>query len=470
MTRRATWPRLGSGALLAASVALAPLTSFSKAEVERDSPSAAATAGRRSDDRAADDDARSAPSESARSAPSDAARSSTPDGAHESPNDSAAPPSATDEAPEPTVPDVNLRRIVWRRGTAFARTAARGELAELTLEPRLQRAAERLLAAASPVSGGAVLIDARTGHVLVWAERRATGGAPGQVLLDGLAPAASVFKLVTSAALLELGGVHPHTRVCHAGGRRSIEPRHLEPPREGSVICAPFGDALGHSRNAVFAQLTTRHLARQDLLDMAERLGFGAPVPFDAAVPMGRLEVPYSDLEVARTAAGFQGNRLSVLGGAHLAMTIASGGRPARLHIVRAHGDYAAPAERELLPSVLKPRTAQRLTRMMEVTVHSGTCREAFSMENGRSYLGSVRVAGKTGTLHPSDSENFTSWFVGFAPSRAPEVVVSVMIQNGKLWRRKANQIARDLLRAYFHAQGRPLVTDPFAPDPSASR
>ena len=56
------------------------------------------------------------------------------------------------------------------------------------------------------------------------------------------------------------------------------------------------------------------------------------------------------------------------------------------------------------------------------------------------------------------------SWFVGFAPSRSPEVVVSVMLENGATYRRKANELARDLLRAYFRAHGRSdTVSDPFA-------
>jgi cell division protein FtsI/penicillin-binding protein 2 len=57
-----------------------------------------------------------------------------------------------------------------------------------------------------------------------------------------------------------------------------------------------------------------------------------------------------------------------------------------------------------------------------------------------------------------------TSWFVGFAPSRNPEIVVSVMLVNGHTYRRKANELARDLLRTYFRSHGHSQsVTDPFA-------
>ena len=101
------------------------------------------------------------------------------------------------------------------------------------------------------------------------------------------------------------------------------------------------------------------------------------------------------------------------------------------------------------------------LRRMMEFTVHSGTSLEAFSDPGGRSYLGGTRVAGKTGTLRPNVNGPTTSWFIGFAPSRAPELVVSVMLDNSPVWRRKANHVARDVFRAYFSEA--PGVTHPFA-------
>jgi cell division protein FtsI/penicillin-binding protein 2 len=56
-----------------------------------------------------------------------------------------------------------------------------------------------------------------------------------------------------------------------------------------------------------------------------------------------------------------------------------------------------------------------------------------------------------------------TSWFIGFAPSQNPEIVISVMLENGAVWRHKANELARDLLRSYFHAHGRPWISDPLA-------
>ncbi|MEO6603668.1 MAG: penicillin-binding transpeptidase domain-containing protein [Polyangiaceae bacterium] len=355
-------------------------------------------------------------------------------------------------------PAIDLDRITARDGRFVAPLAAGGD-AKLTLDPDLQRAATKILASASPVRGGMVVVDAHSGEVLVWAES-ARDGRHHQVLTTARVPAASVFKLVTTAALFETTTLSPKEQVCISGGVHDIERRHLDAPRGDAIDCSPFLYAIGYSKNAVFAQLATHRLLRSGLVDTAQALGFNGQIPFELDVPVGSLEVPYGDLEFARTAAGFQGSTLSPLGGAFLASVIAHGGEATRFRITAsdsADGDDKA----EVVGRILKPLTAERMRRMMEITVRSGTCRHAFTDESGHRYLGNLRVSGKTGTLRPEGNEGMTSWFIGFAPSQNPEVIISVMLENGSVWRHKANELARDFLRTYFHGHGRPWITDP---------
>lgn len=344
----------------------------------------------------------------------------------------------------------------WSGDVALARRVD-GEQVTLTLQPGLQRTTKQLLRNARPVAGAAALIDATSGAVLALAEIGSSSG--GSLLFDPVAPAASVFKIVTTAALYERTTVSPTQSVCIDGGLRRIERKHLEPARGKGAVCSPLSQALGHSRNAVFAQLATQKLMRTDLLEVAEAIGFNQPLPFDAPARLGKLEVPYNDLAFARTAAGFQNSHLSVLGAAQIMYTITRGGQVLPLHLTAP----SEPAEEPpgSLRTAFSARTAQQLTRMLEVTVRSGTSAEAFQDERGRSYLGRVQVAGKTGTLKPTATSPTSSWFVGFAPSRSPEIIVSVLLQNPDEWHRKANQVARDLLRAYFHQKGTPGVTAP---------
>lgn len=387
----------------------------------------------------------------------------------------AALPATRASATEPR-PALDLDRMAQRDGRWVAPLGSGGD-ALLTLDSDLQRAASKILAGANPVRGGMVVLDARSGKILAWAET-ARDGRHHRVLTTSRVPAASVFKLVTTAALFETTSLSPKEQVCISGGAHGIERRHLDPPRGDGIECSPFAYAIGYSKNAVFAQLATHRLLRNGLVETAQALGFNGLVPFDIDVPVGTLEVPYGDLDFARTAAGFQGSTLSPLGGAYLASVIARGGQAIRLRVTQpsqasrdegadssSHddADKVSGDEAEIVGRVLKPLTAARMRRMMEVTVRSGTCRRAFSDANGRPYLGNMRVSGKTGTLRPESSDGMTSWFIGFAPSQDPEIVVSVMLENGSVWRQKANELARDLLRSYFHAHGRPWISDPLA-------
>jgi cell division protein FtsI/penicillin-binding protein 2 len=337
--------------------------------------------------------------------------------------------------------------------------------ARSTLDSELQRASERLLRAANPLEGAIVMVDPATGHVLALAAHARSGRTEG-LLTRARVPAASLFKIVTAAALLETRTWSFGSRICIAGGSHGIERRHLEPARGASAECSPFGYALGHSRNAVFAQLATRALTRQELIDVAERMGFNRTLSLRGLsenVELGQFRAPYNDLAFARAAAGFEGSSLSPLGAAYLATLVARQGEAVELSLENSEtGAHSRDASEGLPPApALSRETARALTRMLEVTVESGTSRAAFTMPTGKRYLGGIRVAGKTGTLKPDAGASMASWFIGFAPSRKPRVVVSVLLVNSSTYRRKANEVSRDLLRLYFRAQGAP-VSSPF--------
>ncbi|HVU02022.1 MAG TPA: penicillin-binding transpeptidase domain-containing protein [Polyangiaceae bacterium] len=334
-----------------------------------------------------------------------------------------------------------------------------GGTATLTLDASLEQAATRLLQDARAKTGALVALDARTGKLLAWA---GTHGASvdHSVVASTFAPAASLFKLVTTAALLEKH-VNPDREVCVSGGSSVLTEEHLVRPRGGNALCAPFREALGRSRNAVFAQLATRYLRPDDLVRVSSRLGFGGDASFDVPAAVGTLDVPDGKVPFARAAAGFVGSRLSAPGAAHLATTIATFGKVLHVQVVEHADGYDAPRRRRFVGTALPEGTARELARMMEVTIHSGTSREVFTAPDGHSFLGDVRAAGKTGTLHGDAEDATTSWFVGFAPARAPRIVLAVLLENGETWRRKANEVGRDFLRVYFARRGARGVTMP---------
>jgi cell division protein FtsI/penicillin-binding protein 2 len=334
-----------------------------------------------------------------------------------------------------------------------------GSQAVLSLQPEAQ---EKLLALFDkydvPV-GAAVAIEVSSGRVVAFVSRsRAPMERPAA--LDASFPAASVFKLVTTSALLEEARLDGAARVCYraASGTRKLSAKDIEEAFvEGAdgVACGTLAEGVGKSLNPVLARLAYEHLTPRTLLRFAERFAFGRAVPFDLPIDVSPLEIPQDKLEFARTAAGFWHVGLSPMHGAVLAQVIANGGRmlrPTMIDEVRtADGERLWQAESQGLRRVIAQATAEALAAMMVQTVDSGTGKRDFTDPQGRPFL-SYPVAGKTGSLSNPNPFMAYSWFVGFAPAGTPPpdtpvYAVAALVVNEDRWRIKAPLVARETLR-----------------------
>jgi cell division protein FtsI/penicillin-binding protein 2 len=334
----------------------------------------------------------------------------------------------------------NDKQVV--KADAAPAKATPAKTAPTTVDPALQKIAQRLLAETKSHEAAVVLSDVRTGRVLVWASR---GQEDKDYVREPFAPSASLFKVVTAAALLESGKVTPRTRQCWSGGERRIEEEDLVDDRSRDDRCATFGEALGHSINLVFARLALKHLTPDTLRDTAAELGIGSDIPIDVRVPRSALHIKEDDLGFARSAAGFWNGHLSPLSALFVMQTIANRGERVRLHLLA-----STPDEREEVGVAMSPDTADSLTRMLEVTTRQGTSAKVFGANDDHGRFAFGRVAGKTGTLVGNNPRRMYSWFAGFAPSRKPEVAISVMLGNDVRWWKKGNEVGRELLEAYF--------------------
>ncbi len=342
-------------------------------------------------------------------------------------------------------------------------------VARLTIDPALQRTALTLMAAHKLPEASVVIIDTLTGHVLVYASHLENGPAR-DLCAEATAPAASVFKMITGAALVESAGLTPESKQCYSGGEQRILASDLEDDPHRDRWCVSLGGAMGRSINTVFARLALKNVAPSVLEETAKSFGFGEPVPFEVPVQPSVLHLPADSLGYARTAAGFWNSTLSPMEAAFMSTTVARGGEPIRPNIVTAVTDAAGAVLYTAQPaSALKravvPATAQALTTMMERTVSDGTCFRAFHDPRGTPFLPGITVAGKTGTLTDDKARRFYTWFTGFAPSRpmpgVRPVAIAVLVVNLPTWQVKANVLAREMLHAYFLEQKVPLVLRP---------
>jgi peptidoglycan glycosyltransferase len=377
---------------------------------------------------------------------------------------------ADEDVPPPEPPSLaglDLTRIGVDESGGFA-PADQG-LARLTIDPDLQRIVSGILAARHFPEASVVLMDVATGRLLAYASH--VEGQPARDLcVEATAPSASVFKIVTAAALVEDAHVPPDARQCYSGGEQRIGASDLVEDPQRDRWCTTLGGALGRSINTVFARLAKEDLTPQKLEAMARRFGYGRPLPFDVPVQPSGLHVPAEPLEFARTAAGFWNTTLSPIAAVELSAIVARGGETVRPSIVdkvvASSGAVTWTAPEPPAPRRAVAReTAEQLAAMMERTVSEGTCWRAFHDPRGTAYLPGIVVAGKTGTLTEAETHRYYTWFTGFAPAHPQgdirQVAVAVLVVNGPNWRLKANVVARETLRAYFAARGAQGVSRP---------
>ncbi len=335
-----------------------------------------------------------------------------------------------------------------------------GKTAHLTLDPELQRLASSYLRRYQIPEAGAVLVDVKTGKVLVYASY-VNKGVPFDVNARAEAPAASVFKVVTGAALVEKAGLDAATEQCYHGGKSSVSAQELEDDPERDKWCASMAQAMGRSLNVVFARLAKKHLSVEQLTETAGAFGFGMPVPFDVVNEPARIRLPEEPVEFAKSAAGFWHTTLSPLAGAVMVQSVANAGVAFQPRIVERVTDesgavtFEANAEPTVIRRTIRPDTATELTRMMVQTTLNGSGHRAFFDNRGRPFIPGVTVAGKTGTLSRHQENRHYTWFVGFAPADAPEVAIAALAVNTPTWKIKGPDIASEVLQGYFAKQSR---------------
>ncbi len=344
------------------------------------------------------------------------------------------------------------------KGTYVVRQGDKDE--PLTLDAPLQDALVSLLRSYQTPYGAVVAMDPATGRVLAMAEHSEKDPAMRGLPTKAIFPAASIFKIVTASALLELG-LSPEQTECFHGGKRRLSEKLLQSSGRDSR-CLTLAAAMGASANVIFARLTHKHLTPEKLRQAAEAFGFNRPLPFEVPADTSLAAIPATPFELASTGAGFGDVYLSPLHGAAMVAVAANRGewRPP----VLLEKDVAASATAGR--RVISPEHAQALTRMLEETVTTGTARRIFR-ERGFRVRGAV---GKTGTLADRNPFRDYSWFVGFAPKDDPRVAVAAVVVNDPKWRIRGSYLGREAMRLYLEGSGkapRPAVAASAAPAPA---
>lgn len=320
-------------------------------------------------------------------------------------------------------------------------SARRGARLVLTLDARLQRAAEAALASALERTRARhlslVALDPRNGDVLALAE--APGFDPNRFwearpsvfrtrsFVDTFEPG-STLKPFTVALALEAGVVEPDDRFDCEDGAWRVHDRTIRDWQPHGILSVH--EIVVHSSNIGAAKVAAR-LGSVPLVEGLQRFGFGSRTgsgfPGESPGVVRPLREAQS-VERANLAFG-QGLTVTSLQLAVAGAVLANGGYRVtpRLALRVESADEVVEFPGGPGPRVLPASVAKRVMRMMLDAVAAGT--------GTRAALPRVSVAGKTGTAQKVvngrySDDRYVASFLGMLPADDPRIVIAVIVDD----------------------------------------
>lgn len=346
-----------------------------------------------------------------------------------------------------------------------------GNSVQLTIDSRIQRAAEQALAGRV---GAIVALDPRSGAVLAWASAptfdntniqaaieaaNASGGADTSMYdraTLALYTPGSTFKVLTLASALE-NGLATLDTTYDSPGRMEIGGADVVSIGERGHGKISLAKAFALSSNTVFGQVADG-LGAEKLVATARAFGYGQQLGLDFTTAASVMPNPeeMTEWELAWAGAGqpvgqghTPGPQATVMQNALMAATIANNGIAMNPYVVSQilapDGTVLKTTRGHSLGQSVGSGTAEQVKQAMLDVVQNGT--------GSAAAIAGVKVAGKTGTAETNNA-NANSTFVGFAPYDTPTVAIAVVIEQNAKGEESAAAVGGQVLRAALATQG----------------
>jgi penicillin-binding protein 2 len=403
---------------------------------------------------------------------------------------------------QPGENSVLINNLNYRQREEIGKPNEPGNDLYLTIDLRLQKAAEQALAAAPPDGrGAAVVMDPRNGDILALASTPSFDPnlfvlghftpEESERLLDpkytpefnravtGAYPPGSTFKIITGLACLE-SGLDPN-QVYDSLGYYQVNNvgRRIEDTAGAGKF--DFGRAFYRSSNTYFIDMGLHKAGLRKILEVAKRFHLGEKTGISTRREVaGNVPGP----EKVGPSLGMSGPDICIgqeitatpLQLAGMIAVIANGGT---LYVPRVVSHSRSPETGEIVELVapgrvhdhvqINPSHLDLIRRaMLEDTEHrndgmgAGSAYAAF--HNGAApRLGNFRVAGKTGTAEVKSQGSpyrRVTWFDSYGPYEDPRYVVVVMVEDGDFGGTTCAPVALKIYQAILKqeqsGQGRP--------------
>lgn len=328
---------------------------------------------------------------------------------------------------------------------------------QYTLHEPSQALMQKLMGQYQPDYGAFVAMDAKSGRILSLVSYSKSQRDSENLTLRASFPSASIFKVVTASAAIDLNKANPETVVPFNGALHTLYKRNVASTKETRwTTRMTLRDAFARSVNTFFSKLGLFYVGPQNLAVYAERFLFNHPIQSDIPVQQGKAKISAEDpWGVAAAASGFtKENTMSPVHGALIAAAIANDGVMMEPFVVDSLHDEAGEifyrGEPRSASIVMEPQSADGLRELFRQTVKSGTSRKSFRQTVRRSAFDDIEFGGKTGSLMGENPNGKCDWFVGYARYRDQRIAVAALTVNEKKWKVKSSMLANLFFQRYM--------------------
>lgn len=326
------------------------------------------------------------------------------------------------------------------------------------LDEELQASMNKVLSQYHPDYGVFVAMDAKTGRILSMNSFSASAPDSGNLALQARFPAASIFKIVTASAAIDMNKARPETIVPYNGGNHTLYKRNVQETKVNRwTRKMSMREAFARSVNTYFGKLGLFIVGADNLKTYADRFLFNHRIHSDMPVEMGETRFTEEDpWSVVTAASGFtRDTTMSPLQGAMMAAAVANDGvmmEPYVVDVLRdENGHLMYEAQPRQASVVVDPKAAEELRELFNETVRSGTSRKSFrQIVRGRNAYDDVEFGGKTGSLTGTNPQGKCDWFVGYARFGDQRIAVAALTVNEKKWRVKSSMLAKIFFDRYL--------------------
>lgn len=325
-----------------------------------------------------------------------------------------------------------------------------------TIDEDLQKQSDKLLKQYKPDYGAVVMMDAKTGRILAMSSYVRADLGSDNLNLQATFPAASIFKIITAATVVDRKGLEPQHKIAYNGGSYTLHKQNVLSEKINKwTHFISLKDAFARSINTAFGRITLEKLNPQDLEEYARRFMFNKEIPSDFEIEMSQATVPMEkNYELTKVASGYNRfNTMSPIHGAMIAGAIINNGEFVAPYIVEEikQGDkilYAG--ETYSIGQAITAQSAKKVQAMMEQTVLSGTSRKTFRQIIKEKKFREIEMGGKTGHFSGLNPKGTNDWFVGYATDGDNKIAIAAITVNIKKWTVKSSMLAKLMIRQHF--------------------